>query len=248
MYCRNCGNQLSDNAIFCAKCGTKVESLSSPMRQTVGQTVITYDHTQYNANNVSTTVSYKEVMKVVQIILSVVLSVFVLLHIIAFFLPIESGESDSFFSSLQDGEDFGAYWYGLLSSTISPLLILGCYRRERKGNKNKGIGYIGVIIVALIIMVLNIVVINDYKIYYDEHSWISEWKEYRGAGLTLYSVCCVWIPIISVSKLVIDIIRLLVENLVTVGWQCVKCGRYHKEEVGMCECGNSKSDNKQMNT
>lgn len=241
MYCKKCGTQLLNNANFCAKCGTKVEVPTTSMNQ--GSTVTTeqINNSGYAANSMS----FADVTKVIQIILTVVLSIFALLHIIAFFLPIEDGVKHSFFNDLQDGEDFGAYWYALLSSTISPLLLLGCFKRERKSvTEKKGVGYIGVLIVSLIIMGIDIAIIYNYKIYFTENYWLTDWKMYRGSGLKLYNVCCVWIPVIVVSKFVLDVIVWLTKNSVKVGWQCTKCGRYNQSHIEVCACGNSKESHK----
>ena len=32
MFCKNCGNQLPDNALFCGSCGTKVEAPAAPQQ------------------------------------------------------------------------------------------------------------------------------------------------------------------------------------------------------------------------
>ena len=32
MFCRNCGNQLPENALFCGNCGTKVEAQAAPQQ------------------------------------------------------------------------------------------------------------------------------------------------------------------------------------------------------------------------
>ena len=32
MFCRNCGNQLPENALFCGNCGTKVEAQTAPQQ------------------------------------------------------------------------------------------------------------------------------------------------------------------------------------------------------------------------
>lgn len=32
MFCKNCGNQLPDNAVFCGSCGTKVEVQAAPQQ------------------------------------------------------------------------------------------------------------------------------------------------------------------------------------------------------------------------
>ena len=40
MFCRKCGNNLADDSVFCAKCGTKVEELKQEPQQVVAQEVI----------------------------------------------------------------------------------------------------------------------------------------------------------------------------------------------------------------
>lgn len=202
MFCRNCGSPIPENGRFCAKCGTKVEMNSMP--------VVNVNSTP---TPVTSTMSYKEVVKIIQIILSVAVTIFAVLNLFAFFGAMEKGDNDSFFNTMRSSDEFSASWYGLLSSILSPLLILGSFKRDLKSEeKKKGIGYIGLIIVALIIMGINIAIVNFYKISYCEDFSYIDWKIYRGGGLVLYSVCCVWIPVLSVSKFVIDTIMWLIKN------------------------------------
>lgn len=40
MYCRNCGNKVEEDAVFCIKCGTKTDTARSSLTQEAGNPAV----------------------------------------------------------------------------------------------------------------------------------------------------------------------------------------------------------------
>lgn len=95
MYCENCGNQIKDGALFCNKCGTKVDYSED-------ESVVQEQHSQQHTleSNSSVYVEVQKKRKVWPIWIGVITGVVVIAAVIAFFLIFNGQKTaDNFYVS-----------------------------------------------------------------------------------------------------------------------------------------------------
>lgn len=97
MYCENCGNQIKDGALFCNKCGTKVDYSED-------ESVVQEQHSQQHTleSNSSVYVEVQKKRKVWPIWIGVITGVVVIAAVIAFFLIFNGQKTADNFMFLED--------------------------------------------------------------------------------------------------------------------------------------------------
>ena len=97
MYCENCGNQIKDGALFCNKCGTKVDYSED-------ESVVQEQHSQQHTleSNSSVSVEVQKKRKVWPIWIGAIMGVVVIAAVIAFVLFFNGQKTDANFMFLED--------------------------------------------------------------------------------------------------------------------------------------------------
>ena len=170
MFCRNCGKPVDERAgKFCGSCGAVISPVAPPPPNVQPQ----YAPQQYAPNKAS----IEDVNKVVQMILSVGLAIFALLNAIAMFLPIMVDEDESVFKMIEQHDNYGSPWVGLIASALAVVLICCCW-------KSRTIGYPGVVILGITICVLDAIFIGKWKEIIMDDVW-GNWENYKAIGYKL---------------------------------------------------------------
>lgn len=199
MFCRNCGKEIANTAMFCKYCGTKVNQINSVYtNQQVTQMPV-------QCNTYGVKPSINDVIKTIITVVSILIAIFALINIIAFFLPMEKGDNDSMLNIMKAKLGFKYYGQGLFAGVLSILIIILC-----TGDRMDVCW--GLFILSAIVTVLTLCLVNKYNDVYK--AWVSEdwpyyynWKRYRGSGLVMYTISGIWIPICTVIKTVLVAIK-----------------------------------------
>jgi hypothetical protein len=190
LFCNNCGKEINDDAKFCKFCGTKVENIYVTEQPVASE--------QVNNNQVLQAIM-GEKKPVVFPVVKIAMLIFLILNVVAFFMPVVvgkiTGEESELIDFMKSKCEFLSFGIPLIASAMAAFAAAdGIFKLSSIGDET-----------ALIVGILDLVWVYNYTKWLP-HTEIGKALFEKGSGTSMYNTCG-WVLIIcSVIHMVLSAI------------------------------------------